>query len=158
MTNKTTVKKVASVGIMVADLMAPIEVMPNKGELARVETVTAHNGGNAMTAALNLGRLGVESCLVGKVGDDIFGKFLIKKLIEGGVSADGSSPEPARSRFCAPVRARESFPPASASLSSGWSRGCGSRRSAPSARWARAKAAPHWRFYWSSDRRALRRG
>ena len=89
MAEKTNIKKVAAVGILVADVMSPITEMPKRGELSRVASITAHNGGNAMTAALNLGRLGVESCLVGKVGDDIFGKFLIEKLIEGGVSADG---------------------------------------------------------------------
>ncbi len=89
MAEKTNIKKVAAVGILVADVMSPITEMPKRGELSRVASITAHNGGNAMTAALNLGRLGVESCLVGKVGDDIFGKFLIEKLIEGGVSTDG---------------------------------------------------------------------
>ena len=89
MTKENTVKKVASVGILVADLMAPIDVMPKRGELARVESVTAHNGGNAMTAALNLGRMGVPAKMIGKVGDDLFGKFLIERLTQGGVSAEG---------------------------------------------------------------------
>ena len=89
MTEKSRIKKVASVGILVADVMAPIEVMPKKGELARVSSVTAHNGGNAMTAALNLGRMGIEAKMIGKVGDDLFGKFLIERLVAGGVSAEG---------------------------------------------------------------------
>ena len=62
-------KKVACVGILVADVMAPIGTMPGKGELARVDSVTVHNGGNAMTAAINLHKMGVESKMIGKVGD-----------------------------------------------------------------------------------------
>lgn len=94
MTDKTNIKKVASVGILVADVMAPIGVMPKRGELARVDSVTAHNGGNAMTAALNLGRMGVEAKMIGKVGDDLFGKFLIERLVSGDVSAEGVKVDP----------------------------------------------------------------
>ena len=89
MAEKTNIKKVAAVGILVADVMAPITEMPGRGELSRVESITAHNGGNAMTAALNLCKMGVDSRMIGKVGDDIFGKFLVERLIAGGVSADG---------------------------------------------------------------------
>lgn len=83
-------KKVACVGILVADVMVSgITEMPNKGELARVDTVTIHNGGNAMTAAINLTKLGVETRMVGKVGGDLFGEFLEKKLNDHGVDTRG---------------------------------------------------------------------
>ena len=83
-------KKVACVGILVADVMVSgINEMPNKGELARVDTVTIHNGGNAMTAAINLTKLGVETRMVGKVGCDLFGSFLEERLIAHGVDTRG---------------------------------------------------------------------
>ena len=82
-------KRVACVGILVADVMAPVEVMPNKGELARVDSVTVHNGGNAMTAAINLHKMGAPSVMIGKVGDDLFGRFLREKLVASGVSDAG---------------------------------------------------------------------
>jgi hypothetical protein len=94
MTDKTNIKKVASVGILVADVMAPIGVTPKRSELARVDSITAHNGGNAMTAALNLGRMGVKAKMIGKVGDDLFGKFLIERLVSGGVGAEGVKVDP----------------------------------------------------------------
>ncbi len=81
--------RVACVGILVADVMAPVGVMPNKGELARVDSVTVHNGGNAMTAAINLHKMGVPSAMIGKVGADLFGDFLRERLVANGVSADG---------------------------------------------------------------------
>ena len=82
-------KKICCVGILVADVMAPITKLPRLGELSRVDSVTVHNGGNAMTAAVNLRRLGVESYLIGKVGEDIFGEGLLKCLHESGVNAEG---------------------------------------------------------------------
>jgi len=82
-------KKICCVGILVSDVMANVSVMPGLGELSRVDSVTVHNGGNAMTAAVNLRRLGVESYLIGKVGDDVFGEGLLKGVRESGVCADG---------------------------------------------------------------------
>lgn len=82
-------KRVACVGILVADVMAPVGAMPARGELARVDSVTVHNGGNAMTAAINLHKMGVESYMVGKVGDDLFGKFLSDCLDKEGVDISG---------------------------------------------------------------------
>lgn len=87
-------KSVACVGILVADIIAPVEAMPGKGELARVESVTAHNGGNAMTAAINLCKMGVDSRMIGKVGNDLFGDFLRERLEANGVSAKGVSVDP----------------------------------------------------------------
>ena len=89
MAEKTNIKKVAAVGILVSDVMASVSGMPKLGELERVDSVTLHNGGNAMTAAVNLKRLGVESYLIGKVGDDVFGEGLLKGVRESGVCADG---------------------------------------------------------------------
>lgn len=83
-------KKVACVGILVADVIVePVNKYPEKGLLERVNSITVHSGGNAMTAAVNLRKLGTESTLVGKVGRDMFGDFLIKRLNEEGVKTDG---------------------------------------------------------------------
>ena len=83
-------KKIACVGILVADVIAgPVPKYPGKGELEQVNGITLHNGGNAMTAAINLKKLGVESSMVGMVGNDMFGEFLKKKLDESGVNTNG---------------------------------------------------------------------
>ena len=84
------VKKIACVGILVADVIVePVSTYPEKGVLEPVNSITMHNGGNAMTAAINLRKLGVESYMAGMVGDDMFGGFLRKKLIEAGVDTQG---------------------------------------------------------------------
>jgi len=83
-------KKVACVGILVADVIVePVSSYPEKGVLVPVNSITMHNGGNAMTATINLKTLGVDSFMVGMVGGDIFGDFLKGRLKESGVNTDG---------------------------------------------------------------------
>ena len=68
---------VACVGILVADVIVDaVENYPKKGELLPVNSITVHNGGNAMTASINLKKLGVSSSMVGKIGNDMFGNYL----------------------------------------------------------------------------------
>ncbi len=83
-------KKVASVGILVADVIVQtVTKYPEKGVLTPVDSITMCNGGNAMTAAINLRKLGVESHMVGMIGDDMFGKYLKSRLEESDVITDG---------------------------------------------------------------------
>lgn len=83
-------KKVACVGILVADVIVePVVSYPEKGILTPVNSITMHNGGNAMTATINLKKLGAESAIIGMVGSDIFGDFLKSKLKIAGVNMDG---------------------------------------------------------------------
>ena len=77
---------VACVGILVADIIAnPIDAMPEKGKLSLISSTSLHSGGNAMTAAVNLRKMGLRSSVVGKVGADAFGSFLEEILKKEGV-------------------------------------------------------------------------
>ncbi|MBQ5324528.1 MAG: carbohydrate kinase family protein [Oscillospiraceae bacterium] len=83
-------KKVACVGILVADVMTkPVDSIPEKGLLSQVDAIEIYSGGNAMTAAINMRKMGVESAIVGKVGEDMFGTFLEQKMQEQGVNTKG---------------------------------------------------------------------
>lgn len=83
-------KKVACVGILVADVIVePVSKYPDKGVLELVNSITMHNGGNAMTASVNLRKLGIESSMVGMVGNDMFGEFLKGRLNDAGVDTEG---------------------------------------------------------------------
>ena len=83
-------KKVACVGILVADVIVePVTKYPEKGILELVNSITMHNGGNAMTASVNLRKIGVESYMVGMVGADMFGEFLEGRLSDAGVDVEG---------------------------------------------------------------------
>lgn len=83
-------KKVACIGILVADVIVEtVTEYPEKGVLSPVNSITMHNGGNAMTASINLKKLGVESAIIGMIGNDTFGDFLKSRLVESGVNTTG---------------------------------------------------------------------
>lgn len=82
--------KVACVGILVADVMTkPVDTIPEKGLLSHVDAIELFSGGNAMTAAVNMRKMGVDSAVIGKVGKDMFGNFLEEKMREQGVNTKG---------------------------------------------------------------------
>lgn len=83
-------KSVACVGILVADVIVEsVKEYPEKGLLLPVNSITVHSGGNAMTASINLKRYGVQSSIIGKVGNDLFGEYLRNVLKDKGVSTQG---------------------------------------------------------------------
>lgn len=80
--------KVVTVGIMVADIMVnPVNCIPEPGKLSLVDSIELFSGGNAMTAAINLSKLGIKSAVCGKIGCDFWGDFLIGCLEKNKVSA-----------------------------------------------------------------------
>lgn len=84
------VKRVACIGILVADIIAePVNGCPQTGLLMPVNSITLHNGGNAMTAAINLRKLGIETEIIGKTGEDIFGNYLKECMTDAGVGICG---------------------------------------------------------------------
>ena len=81
---------IACIGILVADvLVKPVEALPQKGLLELVDSIELFSGGNAMTAAINLKKLGLEPAVIGKVGRDPFGAFLTRLLDENGINPAG---------------------------------------------------------------------
>ncbi|MCD6165589.1 carbohydrate kinase family protein [bacterium] len=78
------------VGILVADVIAkPVGKFPERGKLELVEEMELHAGGCALNTGLALAKLGVRVGVIGKVGNDGFGDFLIKQLQQGGVISTG---------------------------------------------------------------------
>ena len=81
---------VICLGILVADVIGrPIEAVPAPGALALVESITPHIGGCAANTGIGLHRLGVETAIVGAVGDDGFGAFVRGVLQSEGVQVSG---------------------------------------------------------------------
>lgn len=77
---------IVCLGILVADVVAkPIDALPQRGTLELLERVELHIGGNAANSAASVAKLGLPVKLVGKVGDDNFGAFLIEALAKVGV-------------------------------------------------------------------------
>ena len=77
-----------SVGILVADhLCDPIERAPAAGELVLCPRLPLSIGGCAANVAIDLARLGVSVGVVGCVGQDYFGRFILDTLAAAGIGA-----------------------------------------------------------------------
>jgi sugar/nucleoside kinase (ribokinase family) len=72
---------IVCVGILVADVLGkPVDSLPEKGKLGLVEKMSLQIGGCAANVVIDLSRLGLKSTVIGKIGDDNFGKFLLETL------------------------------------------------------------------------------
>jgi sugar/nucleoside kinase (ribokinase family) len=79
-------RSVVSAGVVVADhLCTPIDHLPAAGELVKADELVLNIGGGACNAAMDLARLGVRSAVCGRVGDDIFGRFVAETLQAEGI-------------------------------------------------------------------------
>jgi sugar/nucleoside kinase (ribokinase family) len=84
------VTDVVCLGILVADAIArPVDDVPPRGALELVDEISLHGGGCALNTASALVRLGLEARVVGKVGADAFGDFILQLLDERGVDRRG---------------------------------------------------------------------
>ena len=82
--------KIACVGILCADVIVEkVLKYPKLGFLEKVNSITMHSGGNAMTNAINLKKLGVNSAIIGMVGNDMFGNYLKECLDKQNVDIRG---------------------------------------------------------------------
>jgi sugar/nucleoside kinase (ribokinase family) len=78
-----------SVGILVADhLTDPIERVPGAGQLVLCERLPLSIGGCASNVAVDLARLGVRVGVVGCVGRDVLGRFVLDTLAGAGVNVE----------------------------------------------------------------------
>jgi sugar/nucleoside kinase (ribokinase family) len=79
-----------SVGILVADhLCDPVDHVPAAGELVISNHLPLATGGCAANVAVDLARLKVRVGVVGCVGQDAFGRFIIDELAAAGVETLG---------------------------------------------------------------------
>jgi sugar/nucleoside kinase (ribokinase family) len=70
-------------GIIVADhVSSPIAHLPAEGELVLADQLLLTIGGCAANVAVDLVRLGVAAAVVGRVGDDVFGR-VVADLLRG---------------------------------------------------------------------------
>jgi len=72
---------VVCAGLVVADhVCPPLDHLPRAGELVVVDELVLNIGGGAANTAVDLARLGVTAAVRARVGDDVFGRFLIETL------------------------------------------------------------------------------
>lgn len=78
--------KAVCIGILVADVIGrPIDAVPFPGTLQLVSSIEPHIGGCAANTGIGLTKLGVPCRVVGKVGRDGLGEFVLARLQESGV-------------------------------------------------------------------------
>jgi len=83
-------KPIICLGILVADVVGkPLRAVPDPGRLVLVDEMSLHTGGCAINAATALARLGLPVEVIGKVGSDAFGDFVLAALAERGIGCRG---------------------------------------------------------------------
>lgn len=86
---------VTCLGILVADAIAKtVDEIPGGGQLGLVNQITLHMGGCAANASVVLSKLGVKTGIIGSVGGDGFGQFVVRELENAGVNTAGLKVKP----------------------------------------------------------------
>ena len=82
--------KITCIGILVADLLGrPINRLPEKGKLVLIPQMEMHVGGGANNTGVVLKKLGEEVVMIGKIGRDGLGEFIISSLRKEGIDTSG---------------------------------------------------------------------
>jgi len=91
----TMQKPIVCLGILVADVIGkPLHSIPDPGSLVLVDEMSLHCGGCAANAATALAHLGLPVDVIGKVGGDAFGDYVIDVLQERGIGTRGVRSDP----------------------------------------------------------------
>ncbi|MBF6596456.1 MAG: carbohydrate kinase family protein [Thermaceae bacterium] len=79
---------VVSVGIFVADVVAkPVRGTAEKGKLELVDEILLCSGGSAASTGYSLARFGIPTAVIGRVGQDGFGDFLVNEAHRHGAES-----------------------------------------------------------------------
>jgi sugar/nucleoside kinase (ribokinase family) len=86
----TQQKPIICLGILVADIVGrPLRAVPEPGKLVLVDEMSLHTGGCATNTATALAKLGLPVEVIGKIGCDSFGDFVLNALAERNVGTGG---------------------------------------------------------------------
>lgn len=77
--------KILVVGSFVKDLIVSTDRFPDKGETVLGKTFHTASGGKGANQAVQAARMGAEVTIVGKVGDDAYGKEMIDSCAQSGI-------------------------------------------------------------------------
>lgn len=98
-------------GILVADIFSsPVDAVPAEGELKLAERFLLSAGGCAVNTAACLRRLDKQARVIGKVGQDLFGDFVVGDLQRLGIDPAGvrrSRSQPTSSTFILTVKGQD---------------------------------------------------
>lgn len=81
-------KKILVIGSINIDLVTNVEKTPRVGETVLGKEFLEFPGGKGANQAAAIGRLGGDVTMLGKVGDDAYGKFMKSAMEDSGVKTD----------------------------------------------------------------------
>ena len=82
--------QVTCLGIFVADVVGKaIDHMPERGTLMGIDRIELHSGGCAANTGISLAKLGIQTAVIGKVGRDSLGEFMVGAMEKNGVDVAG---------------------------------------------------------------------
>ncbi|MBB6283585.1 ribokinase [Geobacillus subterraneus] len=87
--NKPVITVIGSINM---DLVTVVERFPNQGETILGERFLTTPGGKGANQAVAAARLGADVRMIGAVGEDAFGRELLRSLQSEGISVDGVKP------------------------------------------------------------------
>ncbi|MEK7475647.1 MAG: ribokinase [Candidatus Coatesbacteria bacterium] len=82
------------IGSLNTDLVATVGSLPRPGQTLTGSAFHTFPGGKGANQAVALGRLGADVAMVGKVGDDAYGRTYLEVLAREHVKSDGVAVEP----------------------------------------------------------------
>ena len=86
---------VVCLGQFTADVVVThVDSLPEKGKAIFVDEISLNNGGCACNTAVALGKLGIDAAVIGKVGCDTFGDYLVKVMDDVGLDTSGIVRDP----------------------------------------------------------------
>ncbi|MFU1795659.1 ribokinase [Paenibacillus azoreducens] len=80
--------KIIVIGSANMDMVMETSRIPNRGETIHGEKFFLSSGGKGANQAVACAKMGADTWLLGKVGDDLFGKSLVESLTGYGVKSD----------------------------------------------------------------------
>lgn len=87
--------EIVSAGLLCADvIVSPLDALPRAGTSVPADTVTLGVGGCGSNTGIVLGKLGHAVGVMGKVGRDAFGDFLVREIGRHGVDTAGITIDP----------------------------------------------------------------
>ena len=87
-------RNICVIGSLNIDLVATVERFPKPGETITGKDFSTFTGGKGANQAVALGRLGAKVEMIGKVGDDFYGKKYLKVVEDNGVKTRGINVDP----------------------------------------------------------------
>ncbi len=75
---------------MVCDIIIkPVDASVFDIDSSRLDFLKIASGGDALNAAVNMAKLGLDIGLAGKIGNDILGEYLMNQVTQYGIDARG---------------------------------------------------------------------